>query len=99
VSTGSRDRAYDVQVEKQALKSLADIPTGDRERIVTAIDGLRGNPRPHGVEKLSAKDGLYRIRAGNYRVVYQIRDKELIVLVIKIADRKDVYRRLRRRKR
>ncbi len=56
------------------------------------MDGLAVNPRPKGVKKLSGLDDLYRIRVGDYRIVYQIHDDRLIVLVVRIGHRKDVYR-------
>ena len=59
---------------------------------------LEENPRPHGVEKLETKEKLYRAYVGpgkNYRVIYQIRDEVLLVLVVKVGDRKDVYRLLK----
>ena len=59
---------------------------------MTAVDKLRSNPRPPGCVKLQGEDVLWRIRVGDYRVVYAIREEELIVLVVKVAHRKDVYR-------
>lgn len=56
------------------------------------MDALAGDPRPKGVKKLFGLDDLYRIRVGEYRVVYQIQDNRLIVLVVRIGHRKDVYR-------
>ena len=59
---------------------------------------LEENPRPHRVEKLETKEKLYRVYVGpgkNYRVIYQIRDEVLLVLVVKVGDRKEVYRRVR----
>ncbi len=59
---------------------------------------LEENPRPHGVEKMETKEKLYRVYVGpgkNYRVVYQIRDEALLVLVVKVGDRKEVYRRMK----
>jgi mRNA interferase RelE/StbE len=56
------------------------------------MEALRENPRPTTVKKLAAEENLYRIRVGDYRVVYQIRDKELIVLVVKIGHRREIYR-------
>lgn len=53
---------------------------------------LQYNPRPQGVKKLAGETQLYRIRKGNYRIVYTFQDKELVVLVVKIGDRKEVYR-------
>ena len=62
-------------------------------RLKPKIDKLAENPRPRGAEKLKGEDGLYRIRVGDYSVIYQVRDKALIVLVVKIGDRKEVYKR------
>ncbi len=53
---------------------------------------LDDNPRPHGTEKLTGSEDFYRIREGDYRIIYTIKDKELIILVVKIGHRKDVYR-------
>ena len=66
--------------------------------MINDIRGLEDEPRPRGVEKLETREKLYRVYAGlgkNYRVVYQIRDEVLLVLVVKVGDRKDVYRRLK----
>jgi mRNA interferase RelE/StbE len=60
---------------------------------VRAIDALRLEPRPHGSKKLVGEDNLYRIRTGDYRIIYQVRDKQLIILVIAIGNRRDIYRR------
>ncbi len=57
-----------------------------------AIDGLAIDPRPSGVVKLSGEENLYRVRAGDYRIVYSIQDAALLVLIVKVGDRKDVYR-------
>ena len=59
---------------------------------------LEENPRPHGVEKMETKERLYRVYVGpgkNYRVIYQIRDEILLVIVVKVGDRKEVYRRVK----
>ena len=56
------------------------------------MDALAANPRPRGVKKLTGLDDLYRIRVADYRIVYQIQDDRLIVLVVRIGHRKDVYR-------
>jgi len=65
--------------------------------VIADIEKLAENPRPHGVEKLEEGEKLYRTRVGpgkNYRAVYQIQDEKLVVLVVKVGDRKDVYRGL-----
>ncbi|HEY2323764.1 MAG TPA: type II toxin-antitoxin system RelE/ParE family toxin [Thermoanaerobaculia bacterium] len=85
---------YKVVIKRSAAKELEDIPgKKDRERIVRRIEALASNPRPSGVEKLSGVGEKYRIRQGNFRVVYEIQDDVLLVTVIRIADRKNVYRR------
>ena len=62
-------------------------------RVDARILSLAGNPRPHNVERLTGQD-RYRVRVGDYRVVYEIHDNVLVVLVVAIGDRKEVYRRL-----
>lgn len=68
------------------------MPPKDRNRIIAKIRGLADDPRPSGVEKLSGDD-KYRLRQGNFRILYEIRDRELIVTVVGIGNRRDVYRR------
>jgi mRNA interferase RelE/StbE len=91
VAIGPEPR-YQLEIAPSALKQLSSLPRKIQERIVAGIDVLRFEPRPHGVKKLSGVDDLYRIRVGNYRVVYTIRDDRLIVIVLRIANRKDAYR-------
>ena len=86
--------AYRVELKLSAIKALAAIPNPHRLRIAKAIDGLAKQPRPAGCTKLTGCDKAYRIRVGDYRIVYQIMDRVLIVYVIRIAHRKDVYRGL-----
>ena len=82
---------YNVRITGSAAKELEALQKPDRQRIVERIRSLATNPRPPGAEKLSGHD-KYRIRQGNFRILYTIHDNELIVVVIKIGDRKDVYR-------
>ena len=63
-----------------------------RERIDAAILDLADGPRPRGTKKLSGEEGLYRVRVADHRVVYAIRDRALVVLILKVAHRRDVYR-------
>lgn len=84
--------AYRIIYESSANKRLATLPQREQIRIVEHINALAENPRPRGSVKLSSSE-TYRIRVGNYRVIYAIHDKRLIVLVVEIGDRKDVYRR------
>ena len=83
--------SYSLQIKRSAAKELEAIPLKDRRRIVTRIEGLRTEPRPPGCEKLSGDD-KYRIRQGNHRILYEIQDQALIVTVVRVGDRRDVYR-------
>ena len=84
---------YNLRMKKSARKELESIATkADRLRIIERIQSLAENPRPRGSQKLSGFE-RYRIRQGNYRILYSIKDAELVIYVIKIGDRKDVYRR------
>lgn len=86
--------SYKVVIKKSAAKELQDVPgKKDRQRLVERISALAENPRPAGAEKLSGARDKYRIRQGNYRVLYEIEDEVFIVHIVKIGDRKDVYRK------
>ena len=82
--------AYSLSFSKQALKGLAKINEPFYANIKQAITDLTENPRPAGYKKLKGREG-YRIRVGNYRIIYNIFDGELIVEIITIGHRKDVY--------
>lgn len=83
---------YRLLIKASAIKELQAITNKkDRQRIVKRIQSLQDNPRPHGSQKLSARE-RYRIRQGQYRIVYAIEADELVVYVVKIGHRKDVYR-------
>jgi mRNA interferase RelE/StbE len=83
---------YRVIFRKSVAQDLRSIPNRDLRKILTTIESLSEGPQPSGVEKLSGQD-RYRIRQGNYRIVYEINDKEVVVVVVKVGHRKDVYRR------
>lgn len=82
---------YRIVITRSAAKELEDVPRKDREKIVSKIQALASEPRPVGSEKL-AGDEKYRIRHGNYRVLYQIDDGAVVVTVIRVAHRREVYR-------
>lgn len=85
---------YKLRIKKSAAKELEAISRkADRKRIISRIESLADNPRPDGCKKLSGSE-RYRIRQGPYRIVYAIEDEQLVVYVIKIGDRKSVYRAL-----
>ena len=82
--------AYQLTIKKKAIQALEKINDPDYSKIKSAIYSLADDPRPHGYKKLKGRDG-YRIRVGNYRVIYEIVDDLLIVEVINIGNRKDIY--------
>ena len=82
---------YSVRIEKNAYKTLSQIKKQDRIRIIDAIDSLKEKPTAGKVLR-GRWEGLRRIRVGKYRVIYSIREKELLILVLRIGHRKDVYR-------
>ncbi|MBS0150419.1 MAG: type II toxin-antitoxin system RelE/ParE family toxin [Nitrospira sp.] len=84
--------AYSVLLASSAERQLKAFAEATQKRIVKRLKTLQHNPRPQGVKKLSGEDDLYRIREGTYQIIYTIHNKELIVLVVKIADRKEVCR-------
>ena len=83
---------YELIIKPTAEKSLDKLPRPIRRRIVDAMMELRNNPRPAGVVKLAGDANFWRIHIGSYRVVYEIHDDQLMVLVLRVAHRKDVYR-------
>ena len=83
--------SYRLLIKPSAAKELEDLPRKDRARIVHRISQLATDPRPPGCEKLSGHD-QYRVRQGDFRVLYSIDDAEPSVLVVKIGHRRDVYR-------
>ena len=83
--------SYSLEIKRSAAKELAQLPPKDRGRIVMRIQALAEEPRPVGAEKLSGQE-RYRIRQGDYRILYEIEDQVLRIIVVKIAHRRDVYR-------
>ena len=85
--------SYSVFIKPSAAKEIEAVgQKDDRQRIVTRIRSLAHDPRPFGSEKLSGKGDLYRLRVGRYRIVYSVGDAELVVLIVRVGHRKNVYR-------
>ena len=84
---------YKIEFKKSAVKELKSIPDKDIKKIITKINSLKENPRPDGCIKLTGKE-QYRVRQGNYRILYSIEEDKLIIFVVKIGHRKDIYREL-----
>ncbi len=85
--------SYRVLIKPSAAKEIEAVDQKkDRQRIVAGIRSLADDPRPPGSEKLAGEDDRYRIRVGRYRVVYSVGDGALLVVVVRVGHRKDVYR-------
>lgn len=82
---------YSVSFKKSVAKDLRAMPNKDIKRILERIDSLAENPRAEGCIKLSGQE-RYRVRLGVFRIVYEIRDSELIVMVVKVAHRSEIYK-------
>jgi mRNA interferase RelE/StbE len=82
-----------VTLSPRARREFGSLPRAAQVRIKPWFDALAEEPRPPGVKKLAGESELYRIRVGDYRVLYAIEDDRLIVLIVSVADRKDAYRR------
>jgi mRNA interferase RelE/StbE len=82
--------SYRLFIKPSAVKELEALPQ-DRRRIVAKIHGLAAEPRPAGCEKLSAHD-LYRVRQGDYRILYTVQDTDQVAVIIKVGHRREIYR-------
>lgn len=89
-------KVYRIEVTPRAQKDLKALPTRERQRVAEQIDALKIDPRPTGSRKLRGREDFYRIRAGDYRVVYQIEDEVLLILIVRVGDRKEIYEIIRR---
>ena len=83
--------AYQVEFLPSARRDLKRLPKPLQTRIFDAVRDLADTPRPAGVKKLAGEVGLWRIRLGDYRVLYKIQDDRLLVLVVRVGHRKDIY--------
>jgi mRNA interferase RelE/StbE len=83
---------YQVELLPAAARDLKRIEKKMQVRIVAALQDLADNPRPAGVVKLAGEENVWRIREGDYRILYEIHDRRLLVLVVRIGHRRDVYR-------
>jgi len=83
---------YELRFKPSVAKDLRGIPKADVRRILTRIQALRDDPRAPGCEKLAGGDELYRLRQGTYRIVYTIHDERVVVEVIRVGHRREVYR-------
>ena len=84
--------SYKLVIKKSVAKDLRKIPNQDVARILARIRGLGDDPRPLGSEKLSGEE-KYRLRQGNYRILYSVNNVEICIVVVKVGHRREVYRR------
>jgi mRNA interferase RelE/StbE len=82
---------YKLEWKKSAVKELKSLPGDLVARILQAVGTLNENPFPHGVKKLSGSEHSYRIREGSHRIIYTVTKRTLVVEIVKIGNRKDVY--------
>ena len=85
--------SYRIQVAPAAVRQLRKLDRVAQRRVHAAIELLAGEPRPSGAKKLVGGDGEWRVRTGDYRIVYEIRDSVLLVLVVAVGHRRDIYDR------
>jgi mRNA interferase RelE/StbE len=83
---------YRIELSKPAVRQFEKLSRAIQTRLKPRIDALAHDPRPQGVKKLAGEDELYRLRVGDYRIIYQIQDKVLLILVVRLGNRKEVYR-------
>jgi mRNA interferase RelE/StbE len=88
---------YRIELTPVAARTLRKLDDEIRRRVARKINTLATNPRPADAKKIEGEDNLYRIRAGDYRIIYTIRDEVLLIVIITIGHRRDIYKSLRRR--
>jgi mRNA interferase RelE/StbE len=85
-------RRYEIRLTRAAERGLAALPQADLRRVDAKILALADDPHPPGSQKIRGEDGLYRIRSGDFRVLYQVEEGERVVLVVDVGNRRDIYR-------
>ncbi len=85
--------SYKIEIKKSAAKEIENLPSTILKRVISHIQELSDDPRPSGCKKLSG-DEKYRLRVGDYRILYEIEDDIVTVYVVKVAHRKELYRML-----
>lgn len=83
---------YQVEIAPAAKRQIKKLVNQTQELIIQRLQELAENPRPHGVLKMEGNENLYRVRVGDYRIIYQIQDRTLLIVVVKVGHRGDVYR-------
>lgn len=83
---------FELEITHSAEKQLRALHRGDQQRLTTAMLALAEDPRPRGSKKLSGYEDIFRIRVGRFRILYSVAQKRLVILILKIGHRRDVYR-------
>ena len=86
--------SYKIEVKKSAARALKKIPKADRKRIADKIDSLAENPPSPDTTKMKGNNPFHKVRVGDYRIVYEIQEDVLLILIVKVGHRKDIYRNL-----
>jgi len=86
--------AYRIEFAPRAQRDFKSLDGSVRGRIKQRIDSLAENPFPSGIKKIEGEDELYRLRVGDYRILYQVKGKLLLVLIVRIGHRREIYRRI-----
>ena len=86
--------SYRIEVKKSAAKALKNIPKADRKRIVDKIDSLAESPPSPDITKMKGNNPFHKVRVGDYRIVYEVQEDVLLILIVKVGHRKDIYKNL-----
>ena len=86
--------SYQIAVKKSAAKVLKKIPKSDRKRIIDKIDSLSENLPNPDITKIKGNNPFHKVRTGDYRIIYEVQEEVLVILIVKIGHRKDIYRNL-----
>ncbi|PAX60704.1 type II toxin-antitoxin system RelE family toxin [Brunnivagina elsteri] len=84
--------SYEVEITPAARRQIKKLPNDIQKQVVEQLEELAFEPRPDGVKKLAGSDDLYRVRLGKYRIIYEIQDGLLLITVVKVKNRSDVYK-------
>ena len=83
---------YEIEISRTAEKQLRKLPRADQVRVVRTMQALADDPFPRGARKLSGYDDVFRVRTGRYRILYSVSERRLVIVVLKVGHRRDVYR-------
>lgn len=84
--------SYELEISRTAEKQLKRLPGEEQRRVAAALVALAGNPLPRGARKLHGYEDVFRIRVGRYRILYSVADDRLVIIILKVGHRRDVYR-------